>query len=325
MTRIVLGFDTSCYTTSAAAVTEDGQLIASARKLLPVKLGERGLRQSEGLFVHIKQMPGRMEELSAAIRGMEIAAVCASARPRDEESSYMPVFLCGLGHARSIASALGVPCYISTHQRGHIAAAALESGIREGDLLALHLSGGTTELLSLKGEELTLLGGTLDLHAGQLVDRVGVAMGLPFPAGPHLEELAAKGASKALLPVSMDKDGISCHLSGQESQLQRMLATGSMAREDLAREVYDLLARTVSRMVCAGAEQTGIRQALLAGGVASSPLFRSLVTERIHKKDRTLAVCFGRPSLSGDNAVGAALIGAKKLRMGEPGHIWEEE
>lgn len=142
-------------------------------------------------------------------------------------------------------------------------------------------------------------------------------MGLKFPAGPYLEELAVKGTSSALLPVSMTDGGLSCHLSGAESQLQRMIASGKYAREDLAREVYDLLARTVARMVLAGAEKTGIRQVLLAGGVASSPLFRTMVSARIHKKDPALQVCFGRPELSGDNAVGAALIGAEKLRRGE--------
>ena len=179
MTRVVIGLDTSCYTTSAAAVTVEGQVIASCRKLLPVKEGERGLRQSEAVFIHVRQLPGRLEELGQAIRGMEIAAVCVSSRPRDEEESYMPVFQVGDAQGRGIAAMLGVPCFASTHQRGHIAAARVDSGVAEGDLLAVHLSGGTTELLCLQGEKLTLLGGTLDLHAGQVVDRAGVALGLP--------------------------------------------------------------------------------------------------------------------------------------------------
>ena len=314
MERVVIGLDTSCYTTSAAAVTTDGRVIASCRKLLPVKEGERGLRQSEAVFIHVRQLPGRLEELAQHIRGMEIAAVCVSRTPRDEEESYMPVFNAGDAQGRGLAAMLGVPCFASTHQRGHIAAAKVDSGIHEGDLLAVHLSGGTTELLSLRGEELTLLGGTLDLHAGQVVDRTGVALGLPFPAGPHLEQLAVKGQAKALLPVNMADGDLYCHFSGAESQVQRWIRAGAMPKEDIAREVYDLLARTVSRLVCAGAAKTGIRQVLIAGGVASSPLFRELVRARIAKRDRQLHVCFGKPEYSGDNAVGAALIGAQKLR-----------
>lgn len=314
MTRVVIGLDTSCYTTSAAAVTVEGEVVASCRKLLPVRQGERGLRQSEALFIHVRQLPERLEELARAIQGMEIAAVCVSRRPRDEEESYMPVFHAGDAQGRGLAAMLGVPCFASTHQRGHIAAAMVDSGIAPGPLMALHLSGGTTELLALRGEELTLLGGTLDLHAGQLVDRVGVALGLPFPAGPHLEKLAMAGQAKALLPVNMAEGGLRCHFSGAESQAQRWIAAGAMPKEDIAREVYDLLARTVARMLCAGAEATGIRQALIAGGVASSPLFRALVTARIAKRDRGLRVCFGKPEYSGDNAVGVALLGAAQYR-----------
>lgn len=314
MSRIVIGLDTSCYTTSAAAVTVDGQVLASCRKLLPVKAGERGLRQSEAVFIHVRQLPERLEELAKAVRGHEIVAVCASRQPRDEEESYMPVFHVGDAQARGLAAMLGVPCFASTHQRGHVAAAMVDSGIAPGDLLAVHLSGGTTELLSLRGDELKLLGGTLDLHAGQLVDRVGVALGLPFPAGPHLEKLAVGGESAALLPVNMADGDLHCHFSGAESQVQRWIRQGAMPRENIAREVYDLLARTVSRMVLAGAEATGIRQVLIAGGVASSALFRQLVAERVSKKDRTFQVCFGKPEYSGDNAVGVALIGARKYR-----------
>lgn len=315
MRQVVVGLDTSCYTTSAAAVTADGQVVASCRKLLPVKLGERGLRQSEGVFIHVRQLPERLEELREFIRGDEIVAVCASSRPRDEEESYMPVFQVGDAQARGLAAMLGVPCFSSTHQRGHVAAAMVDSGIASGDLLAVHLSGGTTELLSLRGEALTLLGGTLDLHAGQVVDRVGVALGLPFPAGPHLEKLALQGHAEARLPVSMAESGLRCHLSGAESQAQRWIASGALSAEDIAMEVYDLLARTVARLILAGAAKTGIRQVLIAGGVASSALFRRLVTERIRKSDRGLRVCFGKPEYSGDNAVGAALIGARKYRQ----------
>ena len=315
MRQVVVGLDTSCYTTSAAAVTVDGQVVASCRQLLPVKLGERGLRQSEGVFIHVRQLPGRLEELREFIRGDEIVAVCASSRPRDEEESYMPVFQVGDAQARGMAAMLGVPCFASTHQRGHVAAAMVDSGIAPGDLLAVHLSGGTTELLSLRGEELTLLGGTLDLHAGQVVDRVGVALGLPFPAGPHLEKLALQGHAEVRLPVSMAEGGLRCHLSGAESQAQRWIASGAISPEDTAMEIYDLLARTVARMILAGAAKTGIRQVLIAGGVASSALFRRLVTERIRKSDRGLRVCFGKPEYSGDNAVGTALIGAQKYRQ----------
>ena len=296
MKRVVVGLDTSCYTTSAAAVTAEGNVIASCRKLLPVPQGQRGLRQSEAVFTHVRQLPGLIEELSAYLTDCEIVAVCASRRPRDEEASYMPVFQAGDAQGRSLAALLSVPCFATTHQRGHVEAAKVDSGVAAGDLLAVHLSGGTTEVLSL------------------VDDRTGVALGLPFPAGPHLEELAVRGTAKALLPVAMADGGLYCHLSGTETQVQRWIMQGKMPKEDIAREVYDLLARTVSRMVAAASQQTGIRQVLIAGGVASSRLFRELVTQRTAKRQPDLRVHFGRPEYSGDNAVGVALIGARKWR-----------
>ncbi len=315
MEGVVIGLDTSCYTTSAAAVTVDGQVIASSRKLLPVPEGQRGLRQSEMVFIHTRQLPEQMQEVAEAVKGRKVVAVCASRYPRDDENSYMPAFQVGDAQARSLAAVLGVPCFACSHQRGHIHAAMVDSGVNtQMPMLAVHLSGGTTEVLSYTGDQLKLLGGSLDLHAGQLVDRTGVALGLPFPAGPHLEALALQGKSEALLPTSMDPSGLWCHLSGAETQVQRWISMGTMPRENIAMEVYDLLARTVARLVLQAGRTAGIRQVLIAGGVASSKLFRPLVTERIHKKDMGFHVCFGKPEYSGDNAVGVALIGAAAYR-----------
>ena len=129
MKRVVVGLDTSCYTTSAAAVTAEGNVIASCRKLLPVPQGQRGLRQSEAVFTHVRQLPGLIEELSAYLTDCEIVAVCASRRPRDEEASYMPVFQAGDAQGRSLAALLRVPCFATTHQRGHVEAAKVDSGV----------------------------------------------------------------------------------------------------------------------------------------------------------------------------------------------------
>ena len=151
----------------------------------------------------------------------------------------------------------------------------------------------------------------MDLHAGQLVDRVGVALGLPFPSGPHLEQLARQGNAKALVPVSMADDTLQCHLSGAEAQLMRMIQTGEN-KNDIAAEVYSILCRTVLRLLKAAAEKTGTNEILLAGGVASSRLFRELTMERNEKRRLHLHLHFGKPEYSGDNAVGVALIGLEK-------------
>lgn len=307
-----LGLDTSCYTTSAALCSADQEPV-QLRQLLPVPAGERGLRQSEAVFAHVRQLSGLIVPLLARARE-PIGCVCASLAPRDGEDSYMPVFQVGVSQGRSLAAALRVPFYTTTHQRGHIAAARYGTGLTADRFLALHLSGGTTDVLLADGESLTPLGTSSDLHAGQLVDRIGVALGLPFPSGHHLERLALQGTCKNQVPVSMD--GLCCHLSGAEAQLTRLIAEGE-ARENVAAEVYGALCRTVLRLLQAAADRTGVRDALIAGGVASSSLLRRLLTERNEKRRAGLRLYFGRPEFSGDNAVGVALIGLEKLQKGE--------
>lgn len=305
----VLGIDTSCYTTSAALVSVEGELLGSARRLLTVGEGERGLQQSQGLFQHVKNLPDMIGQVMQG--APQICAVCASVRPRPAEKSYMPVFRAGESQARAAAALLRVPFYPVSHQEGHVRAAMVDAGIDAGrPFLALHLSGGTTEILLADQGRLTLLGGSLDLHAGQLVDRTGVRMGLGFPAGPALEKLAMQAAPQGLLGVSIK--GTSCNLAGAENKIERWLAQGELSREQIAAEVFDFLCRTIERMIENACEATGARQALLAGGVASSTLLRSMLNARAKKRRLNCRLHYAHPELSGDNAVGVALLGAER-------------
>ena len=306
----VLGIDTSCYTTSAA-VALNGKIVSFGRKLLPVEIGERGLRQSEAVFAHMKQLPDVVGEVMAPLEGPP-AAVSVSASPRDGEESYMPVFLAGRSYAQVLAACLKIPLFFTTHQRGHLRAARIDSGLPEGDHLAVHLSGGTTDVLLVRADgDILPVGQSLDLHAGQLVDRIGVRMGLPFPSGKELEKLALRGKSAQRLPVSME--GGNCHLSGCETRLADLLAKG-LCPEDAAAEVYSVLCRTVLRMLSFAADRYGVRRCLIAGGVASSGLLREGMNERNRKRGLGLELFFGRPEYSSDNAAGVALIGEEKWK-----------
>ena len=306
----VLGIDTSCYTTSVAAAGEKG-VICSHRRLLPVQQGARGLRQSEAVFAHIRQLPDLFDSAIETLDGQRVDAVCVSGKPRDDEGSYMPVFQAGLAFARVTASALRVPLIETTHQRGHVRAALQDSGLHAHRYLALHLSGGTTEVLLMEGGDLTLLSGARDLHAGQLIDRVGVAMGMPFPSGAYLEKLAMEGTARSLLPVSME--GGDCHFSGAEARTMDWIRQQSMEKADVAAEVFSLIARTVLRMLTAAKEQTGISDALLTGGVMSSQLLRDQLNEINRRRRLGLHLYFGQRQYAGDNAAGVALIGYDRM------------
>ena len=204
-----LGIDTSNYTTSAAVF--DGSGGYNAGRLLEVRPGELGLRQSDALFQHIKHLPGRFAELRAEGWLTGLSAVGASTRPRAVEGSYMPCFLAGEGQGRTLADALGVPFYAVSHQQGHIAAAAWSAGrleLLDRPMLAWHLSGGTTELLYVEPDGVNVraqcVGGTSDISAGQLIDRTGVLLGLPFPAGKALDALASKSGPVRGFPVKLN-------------------------------------------------------------------------------------------------------------------------
>ena len=316
--RAILGIDTSCYTTSAALVSVSGRLIASSRRLLTVDAGERGLMQSEGLFQHVKNLPDMITDVMEKAPQAEIVAVCASTRPRPAQDSYMPVFRAGESQARAAAALLRVPFYPVSHQEGHVRAAMVDSNIdAKQPFLALHLSGGTTEILLSDRGKLTLLGGSLDLHAGQLVDRTGVRMNLQFPAGPSLEKLAMAGKDSVKGMIGVSIKGVDCCMSGAENKIMRWMQEGQMTQEEIAAEVFDFLCRTIERQIEAACELTGCRQALLAGGVASSTLLREMLEKRAKKRRLNCRLCFARPELSGDNAVGVALLGAGMFRENE--------
>ena len=309
----VLGIDTSCYTTSAAFASEG--MLLSRRRLLPVEQGERGLRQSEAVFAHVRQLPELVKQVTdeIALAGESICGVCVSASPVDGESSYMPVFEAGKAFASVLSSALRVPLFTTTHQRGHLRAAQQDSGLNGDTFLCLHLSGGTTDVLYKRGDELQCLSRSMDLHAGQLVDRVGVKLGMKFPAGPYLEQAAMEATEWESLPVSMDEGG--CHLSGAENALMRMIDRGA-SPQYAARSTFDLLCRTVLRLLSEASERTGEKKVLIFGGVASSVLLRMLLSERNEKRRLGLELYFGKPEYSGDNAAGVALNGLEKYIAG---------
>lgn len=309
--RAVLGIDTSCYTTSAA-LAADGRILGQKRRLLTVEQGERGLMQSEGVFQHVNRLPALIEALMAESGDVQIEAVCASTRPRPVDGSYMPVFTVGTGYARALAAALHAPFLETSHQEGHIRAALVDTGLKpEGRFLALHLSGGTTEVVTVDAGAIALAGGSNDLHAGQFIDRVGVRLGLPFPAGPALETMARRGNAEARLPIWV-RGGV-CSFSGSESAAQRMIDAGALSADDMAAEVFSCVARTVAKMIVNAAHEREIHHVLLAGGVASSTLLRELVEGRVRKQDARVRLYWGRPELSGDNACGPALIGWERI------------
>lgn len=311
-----LGIDTSCYTTSAALVDGD-TLEADERALLEVPAGGRGLQQSNALFQHVQNLPVLLERLRPLMRAA--GAVAVSSRPRPAPGSYMPVFTAGVSVAKSVAAALGVPCFETSHQEGHIAAGCFSIGFRPSSpFLAFHISGGTTELVKAvpapAGYALEIVGATKDLHAGQVVDRVGVALGLGFPAGPALEKLARQyGGPPGALPVKANVRGADCSLSGAESAAQRLISAGADAAA-VAFEVQRCLAGAFAAMALGAAEATGLHELLVIGGVASNEYIRREMAGALEPCG--VRAMFARNPYSSDNATGVAWLGQQFLNRG---------
>ena len=316
---LILGMDTSNYTTSAAAFDAEAGRMWQVKQLLPVREGEMGLRQSDAVFHHTRQLPEMLEKLALeAGRPLgELAAVAASDRPQQAEGSSMPCFLVGLGAARQLAAVTGKPVYRFTHQQGHVAAALYGAGKLswlEAPFLAFHVSGGTTDALLVTPDRETVIrcqtvGKSLDLKAGQLIDRVGGMLGLPFPAGPALEKLALK-AGGTYRPKPSLQEG-HCHLSGVENQCRDMLNKGAPAEEVALFCLMSVLA-ALEGMTQSLRTRFGSLPLLYAGGVMSNSLLKQALTQRFEG-------CFAPPVYSADNAAGIAVLGA--VRLGGNGYF----
>lgn len=311
-----VGFDTSNYTTSCAVCSEGGEILANVRVPLPVKSGECGLRQSDAVFSHVRNLPAAVEQVRQILTGVTVSAVGVSAFPRRAEGSYMPCFLAGVAAAESFAAAAGVPVFRFSHQEGHIRAAVFSSGFRpEGDapFVAFHVSGGTTEVLSVRprpvGFDAEIIGGTEDLHAGQAIDRVGVRMGLNFPCGREMERLAGENR-KPVPPPRVSVAGTTCHLSGLEN-LSANLWKETSDRALVSAFVMHFIAETLRRMTEGVDRRMPGVPIVYAGGVMSNRAIREVLSRRAGSR-------FAEPEFSADNAAGIALLARDAFGANEP-------
>lgn len=300
------GVDTSNYTTSAARFSEDGMM--QNKKLLPVKEGQLGLRQSDAVYHHVQQLP----EIAAPLlqRTEPITAIGVSARPRDQQGSYMPCFSVGYGFAKSLSDALHVPLYDFSHQAGHIGAALYSAerlDLLERNFIAYHVSGGTTEAVLVTPDKehvvhCEILSQSMDLKGGQAVDRVGLMLGLAFPAGKALEALALQWQEPVSVRATM-KGNDFC-LSGLENQCQNLLKKEA-PKEMIARYCMESIAVALEKSCALLLKQYGNLPVVFAGGVMSN----SIIREKLTKK---FGAYFAAPEFSTDNAAGIAVLTAVK-------------
>lgn len=302
---IYLGIDTSNYTTSVAVFDCENNSIRQLKKLLPVKSGEKGLRQSDAVFFHTRQLPLLMRELFSS----EISSpVCVgvSSRPRNVEGSYMPCFTVGMCGGECISSSLGIPLHKFSHQQGHIIAALFSAGrldLINERFVAFHVSGGTTEVLLVTPDKdniisCDIIASSSDLKAGQAVDRVGLMLSLDFPCGMQLDELSRKSTETYKIKPNV-KNG-NCSLSGLENKCKKMILDGEKS-EDVAKFCIQYICAALDAMTAYVIEKYGDLPIVFSGGVMSNSYIRSVLSEKY-------GAYFATSEFSSDNAAGIALL-----------------
>jgi N6-L-threonylcarbamoyladenine synthase len=305
--NIVIGIDTSAYTTSIAAINRQGEVLMDLRRILKVPLGARGLRQSDARRLHHKNLLEMVMQMEGCVEMSRIVAIAVSDKPRPVEGSYMPVFMDGVEFGAKLSNRLNVQLFYFSHQEGHIEAVKHFSPLAEVNrFLCFHLSGGTSELLLVEEHKIHIIGGSKDLAFGQLIDRVGVALGMEFPAGQQMDQIAfgKPSATNWLKPIPIQ--GLEFNLSGIETQCQRRILEG-VPPEDLIPELF----QQISKCLCIVSEEAckkyRIPEILMVGGVSASRTVREYLNNNM-KNGRTHVGTF-----SSDNAVGIALLGGNQL------------
>lgn len=305
-----LGLDTSCYTTSAALIDFEENLIYDCRTVLKVDNGSRGIRQSDAFYQHIGNMECIIERIFKEIDKSQIKAIGISSRPRNIEGSYMPVFNAGLNIGHIISHSLEVPVFTLSHQVGHVLAGLWSCGLNISDsLLVYHLSGGTTELIYVEGRkdmDIKKIGGSSDLKAGQFIDRIGVAMGYKFPCGWELDMLSKEAEGEKIdIPIAIK--GTYASFSGPETFVQRLISKKEYRPEDIAQSVFTCISKSIEQTLLNVELNNESKYVLFVGGVAANSIIRKNMEISKNIRGKKLIPVFADEKFSTDTGIGPAI------------------
>ena len=315
MNKYYVGIDTSAYTTSLAVIDEKDNIVLDLRNVLKVRKGQKGLRQQEAVFQHMNNLPILIEKMIDEIDISQIKIISCSNKPRNIEGSYMPVFVVGKGQAFVLSKVLGVKYKEFSHQEGHIGAGILYSNLKEHErFICLHISGGTTELLLVNNQEdkfkIDIIGGTLDLSAGQLIDRIGVEVGLGFPCGGIMDKLSERGKILDLnIPLNI-KDKTWVNLSGMENYFKNLMKIKSYKIEDIFSTLFYTIASFMNKIIINSCIEYKIDGVLLTGGVSANRIIREYLKNKLNKEN--IITFSPERELCTDNGIGIAYIGKEK-------------
>lgn len=313
--NIILGFDTSCYTTSIAAISLNKEIVLNEKIILKVKKDNKGLRQSEAVFQHINNMGELSQIINEKLKSYNIVGICVSTKPRPVDNSYMPVFSVGYNFAKLLSSINNCPFYETTHQENHIEASLFKSNLESKDkFLAVHMSGGTTEILLVEKKDanykIEIVGGSLDVSFGQLVDRLGVKLNYNFPCGKYIDENALKYSEKIKSGLKTSVREGYMNLSGIENQINKIIHDYN--EEYLSKILLDTLVRSMYKSLTYVCEKYELKEVLFGGGVSASEYIKKELSEKLSRKN--VKAYFTNQEYATDNGVGCAIIGLNQMK-----------
>lgn len=282
---IVLGVETSCDETSVAIVKDGKQVLAN------VVFSQIAIHEEFGGVVpevasrhHVGKLTFVFEQAlqQAQLNASDIDLVAVTSEP-----GLIGSLLVGIISAESFALANNIPIIYVNHLTGHIYANYLESDFYF-PIIALVVSGGHTELVLMRDHyDFEILGKTMDDAVGEAYDKVGRVMGLPYPGGKYVDQLALQGTFRYQLPlVYLDKDSYNFSFSGLKSAVINLINQSKMKNEEL--NLADLAAsfQTVATTVLVdktiqAAQEYNAKHIIVAGGVAANRGLRNLMKEKV--------------------------------------------
>jgi len=315
----VLAIETSCDETAAAVYDSDQGLLAHQLYSQVAMHAQYGgvvpeLASRDHVRKIIPLLDAALKQADTSRR--ELDGVAYTAGP-----GLIGALLVGAAVARSFAFANGIPALGVHHLEGHLLAPMLEANPPEYPFVALLVSGGHTLLAEVAGlGEYRILGGTMDDAAGEAFDKTAKAMGLPYPGGPALAQLAERGTpGRFTFPRPMlDRPGLDFSFSGLKTAVVvtlRDLTLDDQTRADVARGFQDAVIATLAAKCARALDQTGVRTLVVAGGVGANRALRARLLEL--GEQRGVKVCYPRPEFCTDNAAMIAYAGCQRLLRGQ--------
>jgi len=309
MKNYILGIDTSAYTTSIAAVDNvTCETILDLRHVLSVPQGQRGLRQQDAVFQHLNNFQEMFEKINFDLNKVDTISV--SSRPRNVKGSYMPVFTVGQHYGKVIAKTLNCNYIEYSHQENHIGASLIENYKEiNKDILAIHISGGTTEFLSIeksdRGYNTEIIGGSKDITFGQLIDRIGTDMDFPFPSGYHMEKYIKNNVKVEKIKYPPIANDSFINLSGMENYYNNLFIANKYDKQSIIYSMFEYIAKCIINMIDKLKQDYKFSTIIITGGVASNSIIRKLVLDNLNKQYK---IIFPSKENSSDNAVGIAYM-----------------